>query len=343
MDQSKIRYLSASLVVASLLTLSAGSEAQDSGRLVYADYGGTTRNVRTELLRPFAQEKGLRIISADVSPAKLVLFNEQKRSDWDAAEIDAWDIVRFKQQGLLKAFPASVQRSDLMPPEIQDVAGAGYVYAMGIAYRTDNFTGNNKPNTWAEFFDTKKFPGKRALPRYAQFQLEIALLADGVPCEKLYPLDFDRAFKKLDTIRGDILFYDSYGQMMQYLGQKSVSLALAPNSRIQIPADAGEPLGFTWNQAIQGIAGSVVPKYAPNADAGFAAINYMSDAKQQAQWTDHTKYGPLNSKAVALLDSKTAAQLPNAHLKEMCKLDNVGLAKQYDEYNDRFTQWLAKK
>jgi putative spermidine/putrescine transport system substrate-binding protein len=142
--------------------------------------------------------------------------------------------------------------------------------------------------------------------------------------------------------RDDTLFFDSNGQALQYLAQWSVSMYLAPNSRIQIPVEAGERFGFVWNQALQGIGASVVPKYAANPDAGFAAINYMSDAKQQAQWTGGTKYGPMNSKAVDLLDSKTAAQLPNAHFNEMCWLDNVGLAKQYEEDSERFAQWLTK-
>ena len=55
---------------------------------------------------------------------------------------------------------------------------------------------------WADLFDTAKIPGKRTFYKWsAPGVLEIALLADGVAPDKLYPLDLDRAFKKLDTIK----------------------------------------------------------------------------------------------------------------------------------------------
>ena len=44
-----------------------------------------------------------------------------------------------------------------------------------------------------------------------------ALLADGVPMDKLYPLDFDRAFKKLDQIKPHIKVWWREGNQSQQL------------------------------------------------------------------------------------------------------------------------------
>ena len=41
------------------------------------------------------------------------------------------------------------------------------------------------PAGWADFFDTKKFPGKRSLRNGAKWNLEVALIADGVPAKDL--------------------------------------------------------------------------------------------------------------------------------------------------------------
>ena len=61
-----------------------------------------------------------------------------------------------------------------------------------------------KPLSWADFWNVKDFPGKRALPDYASYALPLALLADGVKPENLYPLDVDRAFASLQKIKGSI-------------------------------------------------------------------------------------------------------------------------------------------
>lgn len=47
--------------------------------------------------------------------------------------------------------------------------------------------------------------------------MEAALLADGVPPEKLYPLDIDRAFKSLDRLKPQITTWWSSGAQSQSL------------------------------------------------------------------------------------------------------------------------------
>jgi len=59
-------------------------------------------------------------------------------------------------------------------------------------------TAGGKPIVnWSQFWDTKTIPGSRILQN-SPMSLVIALLADGVPRDKVYPLDLDRAFRKLD-------------------------------------------------------------------------------------------------------------------------------------------------
>jgi putative spermidine/putrescine transport system substrate-binding protein len=47
----------------------------------------------------------------------------------------------------------------------------------------------------------RRFPGPRSLRNHPVDNLEFALLADGAAMDKLYPIDMDRAFRKLDEIR----------------------------------------------------------------------------------------------------------------------------------------------
>jgi putative spermidine/putrescine transport system substrate-binding protein len=318
----------------------AKQDGIESDSVVFADYGGTTRTARTEaFLSPFGNETGVRAVSADADPAKLQLFAENERADWDLIDMDGWDVVRFAEQGLLEKLPPDVARVDLVPEDQQDYASGGYNASSGIAYRTDE---GAAPASWADFFDTEKFPGKRAMPNFAYFQAEAALLADGVACEDLYPLDYERAFKKLDTIRDDLLFYDSFGQGVQYLAQGSVAMALLQNSRTTILKDQGIPVDYQWQDAFFSWTAAAVPKHAPHADAAFALVDAMSTPERQAQFARLTKYGPMNSEAEALLDDATRQQLPNAHIDVQCEVDNAGLAADIAEYGERYTEWLGK-
>lgn len=322
---------------------SSGGREITSGTAVFADYGGTVRAARGEaFFRPFEVEFGVRAVPADADPSKLQLFAKSNRSQWDLLDTDGWDVIRFGREGLLEKLPADVTRCDLVPKQFQTWASGGYSASAVIGFNTE---GGKTPESWADFFDTKRFPGKRALPNFAWMECEAALLADGVPADQVYPLDFDRAFAKLDELRDDVLFYDSFGQGMQYLAQGSVAMALNTNSRVTVLKDQGLPVELVWNQAIhEQWTGAAVPKGAPHPDAAFALVDFMAQAEQQAQFARLTYYGPTNTKALNALDDATLEKLPNSpdHIKVAFPMDMEALSKQLDEYNTRYTEWLAE-
>ncbi|ADB50689.1 extracellular solute-binding protein [Conexibacter woesei] len=319
---------------------SGGSGTVKSDRVVFADYGGTTRAARKQaFLNPFSRAEGVRAISADADPAKLVLFGESRRADWDLIDMDGWDVDRFMRRGLLKKLPPDVTRVDLVPKTYRDYATAGYNASTGIGYRSDR---GDAPRSWGDFFDAARFPGKRAVPSFTYFMAEAALLADGVSCDRLYPLDLDRAFAKLDTIRDDVLVYDSFGQAVQYLAQGSVAMALVPNSRISVLEEQGLSVGFSWDDAFFTWTAAAVPADAPDADAAFALLNAMAEPEAQAEFSRLTKYGPMNSEALELLDDETREQMPNTHLDTACEIDNEGLSADFDKYSERYQKWLAQ-
>ncbi|MBS1881680.1 MAG: extracellular solute-binding protein [Actinobacteria bacterium] len=308
--------------------------------MVFADYGGTTRNARTEaFLKPFGEEFGVNTVSADADPAKLQLFAENKKAEWDLIDMDNWDVARFSKEGLLEKLPADVKRVDGVPKQYQEYASGGYTAVTGFGYRTGE---GPTPKTWADFFNTEKFPGKRALPDFAYFQIEAALLAEGESCDQLYPLNFKKGFEKLDKIRNDVLFYDSFGQAVQYLAQGSVSMALIPNSRVVFLEEQELPVAYNWNEGFYEWTAAVVPKYAPHPEAAFALVNYMAQPEPQAEFSRLTKYGPTNSKALAGLTPETKESLPNAHEKEACTVNPAGLGAEEEKYGELYTEWLAQ-
>jgi putative spermidine/putrescine transport system substrate-binding protein len=322
---------------------SGGGPEVSSDRVIFADYGGTTRAAREHAyFGPFSEQTGAQVVSADADPSKIQVFADAGRSEWDLLDVDGWDLVRFAEADQIQKLPKWVTRTDLVPPEWQDWAAGGYTLSVTIGYRTDK---DAVPNTWADFWDVEKFPGKRGMPNFAYMVLEAALLADGVACEDLYPLDIDRALAKLDELRPHILFWDSFGQGMQFLAQDAVSMTLAGNPRISVLKKQDLPVDQVWNQAMHlPWTGAAIPKDAPHSDAAFALVDLMSKPEYQAEFARDTYFGPTNSKALDLLDEDTLAELPNTpeRLDMACQIDPIAASKQIAEYTRRYTEWLAE-
>src|SRR3546814_3337450 len=72
------------------------------------------------------------------------------------------------------------------PAQYKNDYGVGTnVYSTVLAYRTDAFEGREAPKSWADFWNVKDFPGRRAIRRHPFDTVEEALLADGVPGDKV--------------------------------------------------------------------------------------------------------------------------------------------------------------
>lgn len=145
-----------------------------------------------------------------------------------------------------------------------------------LTYNTDKWpTSGEHPEDITDILDTKKFPGKRCLYKGPQFGavLESALLADGVKRDKLYPLDVPRALKKLDAIKSDIVWWTGGDQAMQLFQSGECDLGIVWSGRAfnSVTKD-GAHLAISWKNAVLTTGAYAVPKNAPNAAAGQAAL-----------------------------------------------------------------------
>jgi hypothetical protein len=144
-------------------------------------------------------------------------------------------------------------------------------WASVVAYRTGAFCGK-KPESWADFWDTKAFPGSRALqgPDAGPPELEFALLADGVPRDRLYPLDVDRAFRVLDEIKGKVReFWVDGASPGLLLESKKVVASSVWHGRLDELIEQGNPLAYQWNGARRQSNGFSIPNGAANVDAAY--------------------------------------------------------------------------
>src|SRR6476659_7945222 len=115
-----------------------------------------------------------------------------------------------------------------MPGGLTSCGVASMAWSTAIAFDRQAFT-KAQPSTIADLLDTKKFPGKRALPAGPRYTLELALLADGVPPAEIYTTlatqaGADRAFAALDKIKPEIVWWDKAANPINWLIDKKAAM-----------------------------------------------------------------------------------------------------------------------
>jgi putative spermidine/putrescine transport system substrate-binding protein len=327
-----------------VLSACGGSSGKSARTVVYADSGGTTRDAcRAAFFDPFEKETGIRVVSADQDYAKFALMSERKRSQWDAAEFGASDTIDLDNRDLLAEYPAGTRASDLVPDEYQHLNTGVFWASMNLAYLPDAF-GGAQPSTWEDFWNVKKFPGRRAMRRDATWVVEAALLADGVPADQVQPFDFDRAFAKLDEIRPHTTFVESGAEVQQLLQNGDVPMAQLACGRAYALLQEGVELSLSWEQALHyGWIGPTMPHGAPHADEMVMLAEFMTDPRRQAEFARIVGYGPCNPAALEFVDDSMLSQLPTTpeHMEQGFQYDFAEAARQQTEYSRRMAEWLA--
>ena len=162
------------------------------------------------------------------------------------------------------------------------------VYATVLAYRTDAFKGKKAPASWADLWNVKDMPGRRAIRKHPFDTLEESLMAAGVPTSQLYPLNIDRAFANLDKIKPNVaVWWNSRraGDAAPHLGRSRHDRR--PGSRApQAAIMEGAPVAIVWNQNLWGVDNWSILAGTPNADACREFIKFASDVKRMAQQGD---------------------------------------------------------
>lgn len=350
MNRRKVLATGSGLAAAAVfpLSLMSASASAQGKQIVVSDPGGPyTVAYRKAFYDPFEKATGIRIVSVarEAQPvAQFTAMVQTKNFVWDVTTLTlSADIPILEARGLLE--PIGLKASDF-PTLMPDAVTANWlgvdVYSTILAYRTDKF-GNNGPKTWADFWDVQKFPGRRCLRRNPLDTLEQALMADGVPIDKLYPMDLDRAFRSLDRIKKHIsVWWTGGAQSMQLIQSGEVDMISAWNGRAQAAIDGGAPVAIVWNQGLYSIEGWGIPKGTPNAEAAKTFVRFCADAKRQAAFTDDLAYGPTNLKAYDSIAPKRAAILPTApkNIKGMRLSSPEWWHANRETATERFNTWL---
>ncbi|MQU71801.1 ABC transporter substrate-binding protein [Sinorhizobium meliloti] len=331
-------------ILAATVATIATSTPATAADLVFSSWGGTTQDAqKAAWADKFTEKTGINVLQdGPTDYGKLKAMVEANAVTWDVVDVEGDYAAQAGKKGLLEKLDFSIiDKSKLDPRFVTDYSVGSFYYSFVIGCNKDVV--DACPKTWADLFDTEKFPGKRAFYKWsAPGVIEAALLADGVPSDKLYPLDLDRAFKKLDTIKGDIIWWSGGAQSQQLLASAEAPFGSLWNGRMTALAQTGVGVETSWEQNITAADSLVVPKGAKNKEAAMQFIALATSAEAQAELANLTGYAPINLDSPELMDAELAKTLPDAQTASQVNADMNYWAENRDAIGERWYAWQAK-
>jgi putative spermidine/putrescine transport system substrate-binding protein len=321
--------------------LSRRAAAADS--LVYVSYGGATEDAEVEsFLKPFTADTGIDVIAASGPDiAKLKAQAMTGNAEWDVVDFIGSQAIAADRAGVLEKIDYTVvDDTDMFVPK-EEASFPFYVYGGGIAYDPARHPDGKHPTDWAQFWDAKAFPGRRGLRSRPDENLELALMADGVPAKQLYPLDVDRAFRSLDRIKPHVAkWIPETPQTISLVQSNEIDFVFTYSGRVQAARKQGVSIAYVYDANIVTPAYTCVTKGTHNKPAAMKLASYFAKPERQAQFCNILGYSPVKRSAIKLLTPETLAQQPKLDDPKTAVTDIKWWADNFIEVNKRFKEWL---
>jgi len=292
----------------------------DKGEIVVASWGGSrTTAMRKVIFDPFEKETGIRV-RADGPPeaAKVKAMVESGNVTWDLLDTDIPAILSMVNAKLLEPIDYTKidsKKLDAIPKVLHHTYGLGHlIYGFNIVYNTKSFAPGKQPKSWADVWD-KNIQGARSFPFSGGLspQLEFALIADGVPVDRVYPLDVERAWKSMDRLRPLVTkWYTNHAEAIQLLSTGETDICCTIGSRGLVAKHEGAPVEVDFNQGKLAPDNWAIIKGSKNIDAVYQYINFVIDGKVQAELAKLIPYGPSSQDAFKFLSQEEAKDLSTA-------------------------------
>ncbi|WP_339112123.1 extracellular solute-binding protein [Thioclava sp. GXIMD2076] len=307
--------------------------------------------------------------SSNEAVAKLRAMNEAGNVTWDLVDVVASDAIRLCDEGLAMEIDpetdlangddgssASDDFGDLM---VSDCFIPQIVYSTTVGYRTDMVPeGTDPPTDICSLFDLETYPGKRALEKRPINNMEWALYCDGVAKDDIYDVleteeGQDRAFKKLDTIKKDVVWWSAGADTPQLLADGEVFMGSTYNGRLfSVIEEQHQPVAMLWDMQVFDIDGWIIPTgLAPDHLARVKDfIMKETTTKALAEQAKYISYGPARASSAPMvgkhaeLGIEMAPHMPTdpANSKNTLLYNYEWWADYRDDLDAKFQAWLAQ-
>ena len=334
-------------------------------KLTVASWGGAYgESQRRAYFAPFESETGIAIdvVSHNGKFEELGSGNAGT-TKWDVIDVNAPALEQACRDGLLEKVDVSAlsaandgtsARDDFFPDSLHECGVPSVAWSSTIVFDKRAFK-KSAPTTAKDFFDVKRFPGKRALPNSPKYTMELALMADGVSPADVYEVlatdeGTQRALNRLDAIRDHIVWWKRAREPLTLLDNQQVAMAVAFNGRIfsSIVAES-KPFGIVWDGQVFDIDLWAIPKGSPHVKSALDFIAFATRPVQLAKQAGWFPYGPMRKSAVELVgkhpevDVKMSEYIPTSktNFDRALRLDTAWWQQHEDRLEKSLEVWIT--
>ncbi|KRW58779.1 ABC transporter substrate-binding protein [Pseudomonas sp. TTU2014-080ASC] len=322
-----------------------------AAELTAISFGGTTQKAQIETFyTPFEKATGHKVIAGEYNGemARVKAMVDTKSVSWNLLEVESPELSRGCDEGLFEQLDTSIfgNPDDYIPGTIQPCGVGFFVWSTVLAYNADKLA--TAPTGWADFWDVKKYPGKRGLRKGAKYTLEFALMADGVAPKDVYEVlstaeGVDRAFRKLDELKPHIQWWEAGAQPPQYLASGDVVMSSAYNARIAA-VQAESNLQIVWDGGIYDFDSWAIPTGAKNQEEAKELMKFSVTPEAQKNFFEIVAYGPTRKETINLLSAERQKVIPTTpeNIKNQVAIDVAFWVDYGEQLEQRFNAWAAR-
>jgi putative spermidine/putrescine transport system substrate-binding protein len=339
----------AGMLLAGATGLRATGAAAAVNELVLVNWGGDALKAYDAAFgKPFFKDTGITVKEDGSGPTEGAITAQFKsgKPSWDLVDADPFSAITLGKQGMIEPIDYSVvEKAKMRPGFGWDYAASTYFFSYVIAYDSKKY-GSMVPTGMADFFDVKKFPGKRSMYKWGSGMWEAALLADGITPDKLYPLDTKRALDKIKAFKEHVVSFWGGGAASQsVLMNGDASMALVWSTRAAlIEQDTNGQIKFVWDQGLLSPGALAVIKGNPGGAANaMKFIASTQDPKRQLVMFDMLLQGPANPATDALIpvDKQRLNCVSPTNMAKQIALDMPWYAQNYSTALDEYIKVIS--
>lgn len=342
---------SAAFLLSGVLVALAGCSSHGSEReLTIVGWGGSSQAAhRQAYWTSFTRQTGIPV-HEEVWNGGIDLIRSEVQSHhpaWDVVQVEVEELALGCAEGLFVPLDwnALGGRDAYLDVSVHDCGVGAMVWSELFGYDGNRL--RDAPQSWADFWDVKKYPGRRGMRRTPKYTLEVALMADGVPPQDVYRVlgtseGVDRAFRKLDALKPDIVWLANVSEVPELLSSGRVTLSMATPGRLLLEnQQKGRNFKVVWNGNVYAVDFWAILSGSPFEAQAMELIRYMKRPENEARLPLYIPTGLSNKMAIAALDPALTRDTPAnpANLQHALQLNSQFWVQSSAALTQRFNDW----
>ncbi len=262
--------------------------------------GAFAQAYKQVVLEPFEAKTGvtLRDAPGEGTTGDLLLL--------DAAELArrcaSGELISLELSGLNPTATAPAAPDDYLNGALKPCGIAALSWSNLFVYDPAKFE-RRAPRTVADVFDTRRYPGKRALPRDGRGLVEALLVADGVAPGDVYSVletsdGINRILKRLKSLGANIVWYEQLSDAIALVREGKAAIAFTSNGHAFIEQARSGALGLIWDGQVLHASYFAIPKSTSDEASAKELVAFATRPEQLAGLVRQIPYGPMRRSAI---------------------------------------------